>query len=41
MLLGRRRLVDYEVDGELPIKEVNACIHAADDFLTFVKTNYA
>ncbi len=41
ILFDRRQLVDYDVDGELPIEEINECIRKADEFLTFVQTNYA
>lgn len=40
-LFDRRQLVDYVLDGELPIEEINECIRIAEDFVTFVQTNYA
>ena len=41
ILFDRRQQVDYEINGELPIDEINDCIRRAEDFLTFVRTKYA
>lgn len=41
ILYDRRQLVDYDVDGELPIEEINECIRKAENFILFVQTNYA
>ncbi len=40
-LFNHRQIVDYDIDGEFPLEEINTCIQKAEDFLNFVKTNYA
>ena len=41
LLFERRQLVDYDIDGELPLDEILECVGKAEAFLSFVKNTYS
>ena len=40
-LFEQRQIADYDLDGEFDPEQVQELINKADEFLTFVQTNYA
>lgn len=41
LLFERRQIADYDTDGEFSLDDIHHLIRIAEDFLTFVRTNYA
>lgn len=41
VLFERRQIADYDVDGDFELDEISHLIKLSEDFLAFVKTNYA
>lgn len=41
ILFDHRQIVDYDVDGDFPLEEINHLIQLSEEFLAFINELYA